>query len=69
LADPAMAPALFNNAEQDLGPAQVLVNNAAYGAPDTFPPGGLEFATEDLFLVRRSTRFVPGSRIDRFWLW
>jgi NAD(P)-dependent dehydrogenase (short-subunit alcohol dehydrogenase family) len=46
-----MAPALFDHAERALGPVQVLVNNAAYCAPDTFPPGGLEFATEDLFLV------------------
>jgi 3-oxoacyl-[acyl-carrier protein] reductase len=40
LADPAMAPALFDHAERALGPVQVLVNNAAYCAPDTFLPSG-----------------------------
>lgn len=39
LADAALVPQLFDRAEQALGPVQVLVNNAAYCAPDTFVPG------------------------------
>jgi 3-oxoacyl-[acyl-carrier protein] reductase len=38
LADPAVIPQLFDRAEQTFGPVEVLVNNAAYCAPDTFIP-------------------------------
>lgn len=38
LADPAVVPQLFDRAEQAFGPVQVLVNNAAHCAPDTFIP-------------------------------
>lgn len=39
LADPAVVSRLFDRAEQAFGPVQVLVNNAAHCAPDTFIPG------------------------------
>lgn len=38
LADPAAIPALFDRAERAFGPVEVLINNAAYCAPDTFLP-------------------------------
>jgi 3-oxoacyl-[acyl-carrier protein] reductase len=38
LSDPAAAPALFNAAEQSLGPVDVLVNNATGWIQDTFTP-------------------------------
>jgi 3-oxoacyl-[acyl-carrier protein] reductase len=38
LADPAIVPGLFDRAENAFGPVDVLVNNAAYDAPDTFVP-------------------------------
>ncbi len=38
LADPAAIPRLFDLVEATLGPVDVLVNNAAYCAPDTFLP-------------------------------
>ena len=42
LADPATIPALFDRAEATVGPVDVLVNNAAHCAADTFlPPGAL----------------------------
>lgn len=41
LADPATVPALFDWAGRTYGPAEVLVNNAAYDEPDTFVPHGL----------------------------
>ena len=42
LADPATIPALFDQAEQRLGPVEILVNNAAHWEADTFVPVGLE---------------------------
>ncbi len=39
LADPAVVGRLFDRAERAFGPVQVLVNNAAHCAPDTFIPG------------------------------
>lgn len=41
LAEPLTASTLFDRAEKTLGPVQVLVNNAAYCAPDTFLPSHL----------------------------
>lgn len=38
LSDPAIIPLLFDQAEEVFGPVDVLVNNAAYDAPDTFAP-------------------------------
>jgi 3-oxoacyl-[acyl-carrier protein] reductase len=38
LADMANIPMLFDEAEQHLGPVDILVNNAAYGKCDTFVP-------------------------------
>jgi 3-oxoacyl-[acyl-carrier protein] reductase len=38
LSDPNNIAALFDRAEQDLGPVEILVNNAAYGKCDTFVP-------------------------------
>lgn len=38
LADPATPARLFDAAESALGPVEVLVNNAAHGAADTFLP-------------------------------
>jgi len=40
LAQPPTAAALFAHAEYALGPVEVLVNNAAHCAPDTFLPSG-----------------------------
>lgn len=38
LTDASMIGWLFDEAEKELGPVDVLVNNAAYGIPDTFIP-------------------------------
>ena len=43
LADPENIPKLFDRAEKELGPVDILVNNAAYGKCDTFiPPAELD---------------------------
>jgi 3-oxoacyl-[acyl-carrier protein] reductase len=38
LGDPAIVPGLFDRAESEFGPVDVLVNNAAYDAPDSLAP-------------------------------
>jgi len=38
LADPATAARLFDSAEATFGPVEVLINNAAHGAADSFLP-------------------------------
>ncbi|MGA2361290.1 MAG: SDR family oxidoreductase [Candidatus Aminicenantales bacterium] len=38
LADPSSVPRLFDLCEQDLGPADILVNNHAHWLPETFDP-------------------------------
>ncbi|MGH3373109.1 MAG: SDR family NAD(P)-dependent oxidoreductase [Actinoallomurus sp.] len=40
LSDPAACRALLGSVEASLGPVDILVNNAAYGVPDTFIPAG-----------------------------
>jgi 3-oxoacyl-[acyl-carrier protein] reductase len=43
LADPASIPRLFDRAEREFGPVDILVNNAAFDQPDTFlPPDEIE---------------------------
>jgi 3-oxoacyl-[acyl-carrier protein] reductase len=40
LSDPAVIPRLFDRAEMEIGPVDILVNNAACDNPDTFVPRG-----------------------------
>ncbi len=42
LSDAAMVPALFDAAEQELGPVQILVNNASGWVADTFVPAATD---------------------------
>jgi 3-oxoacyl-[acyl-carrier protein] reductase len=42
LSDPAAAGRLFDAAEKDLGPVDILVNNASGWIADTFGPGGTD---------------------------
>lgn len=41
LADPRTILRLFDTTQENLGPVDVLVNNAAFNLPDTFAPGDL----------------------------
>jgi 3-oxoacyl-[acyl-carrier protein] reductase len=58
LADPAAAHALFDQAERDLGPVDILVHNASGWLADTFKPD-----TADRF--GRSLRPVSAETFDR----
>lgn len=70
LADPTVTPALFDRAEQAFGPVQVLVNNAAYCAPDTFLPaeegkrsiGGLGPTKHTITAASHDRHFAVNSR-------
>jgi 3-oxoacyl-[acyl-carrier protein] reductase len=58
LADPATVPALFDLAERDLGPVDILVHNASGWLADTFKP-----AASDRY--GRSLRTVSAESVDR----
>jgi 3-oxoacyl-[acyl-carrier protein] reductase len=58
LADPATVPALFDRAERDLGPVDILVHNASGWLADTF-----KAAASDRY--GRSLRPVSASSVDR----
>jgi len=63
LADPAAIPILFDRAEAALGPAEVLVNNAAHWEADSLVPGKVDDRPADLW-PPRSPNFTP-ERHDR----
>ena len=62
LSDPAVIPALFDQAESALGPVAVLVNNAAHWEPDTFLPADAELSNKltELFADRPASITVSG---------
>jgi len=70
LAEPSMASTLFDRAEKTFGPVQVLVNNAAYCAPDTFLPshagdrtiGGLGPLMRAITAASHDQHFAVNSR-------
>lgn len=55
LADPAAIPALFDAAEEHLGPVEILVNNASGWVADTFTPAGTDRYGRRLTLVSAAT--------------
>jgi 3-oxoacyl-[acyl-carrier protein] reductase len=58
LADPATVPALFDQAERDLGPVDILVHNASGWLADTFKPTAAD-------RYGRSLRPVSAESVDR----
>jgi 3-oxoacyl-[acyl-carrier protein] reductase len=71
LADPAHIPALFDAVEAALGPVEVLVNNAADWAADSFIPMGLPqfnpthvdtFGTRTITAATHDRHFAVNSR-------
>jgi len=62
LSDPLVIPGLFEQAEENLGPVEVLVNNAAHWEGDTFLPPGAELANKlDELWADRPERITAGS--------
>lgn len=59
LSDPVSAPALFSRAEAELGPIDILVNNAAHSTSDTFVP------TSDTDWASRCLTSVDAESFDR----
>jgi len=54
LADPAVPAALFDAAEEQLGPVDILVNNATGWVADTFAPAGADRLGRSLRRRRRA---------------
>jgi 3-oxoacyl-[acyl-carrier protein] reductase len=65
LADPATTPQLFDRAEAAFGPAQVLVNNAARGEPDSFIAPSLEPRNPHLELWTHRPDLITAESHDR----
>lgn len=66
LTDPGVAPALFDRAETQLGPVDILVNNAAYAAGDTFVPEE-EIPAERRRAGHYPKRTLTAESLDRHW--
>lgn len=65
LAQPAFATALFDAAEEALGPVQILVNNAAYWEADSFLPGQEEMANKAVELWTERPQSFDAGAFDR----
>lgn len=65
LSQPALVPALFNAAEEALGPVQILVNNAAYWEADSFVPGEEEMANKAVELWTERPQSFDAGAFDR----
>ena len=63
LADPSTIPRLFDEAEQRLGPVEILINNAAHWEADTFVPVGLLEQAADQWPPRSPN--LTADSIDR----
>lgn len=66
LADPAVVPQLFDQAERAFGPVEVLVNNAAHGMPDTLLPSIVLKGDERAAGGLRMRPFSAQSHDDHF---
>lgn len=65
LLDPAAIPTLFDRAEAELGPVEVLVNNAAYWEGDTFLPSGTELDNKLVELWTDRPQSITAASFDR----
>lgn len=59
LSDPTAAASLFFSAEQELGPVDILINNAAHSTADTFAPAS------DTDWASRKVTAIDASSFDR----
>ncbi len=65
LADAGTIPMLFNEAERQLGPVEIVVNNAAHWEADTFVPAGAELSNNLVELWTDRPRVTTAAIIDR----
>jgi 3-oxoacyl-[acyl-carrier protein] reductase len=65
LADASSIPALFDRAEQMLGPVEILVNNAAYWEADTFVPANAELDNKLVELWSDRPKSITASSFDK----
>lgn len=65
LSQPALAHALFDEAEQALGPVQIVVNNAAYWEADSFVPGEEEMVNKAVELWTERPQAFDAGAFDR----
>jgi 3-oxoacyl-[acyl-carrier protein] reductase len=65
LSDPSVVPILFDRAQADLGPVDVLVNNAAYWEGDTFLPAETELNNKLVELWTDRPRSITAASFDR----
>ena len=65
LSDSAMVPALFDRAEAELGPVDVLINNAAHWEADTFLPSKAELDNKLVELWTDRPQSITAASFDR----
>ncbi len=65
LSDATAIPELFDQAEEALGPVEVLVNNAAYWEGDTFVPAGLDLPNKAHELWTGRPQNITADGFDR----
>ncbi len=65
LSDPATIPVMFDKAESDLGPVEVLINNAAYWEGDTFIPHTQDLENRLVELWTDRSQVISAGTFDR----
>ena len=65
LSDPAVISTLFDKAETELGPVEILVNNAAYWEADTLLPSSADLENKLVELWTDRPRSVTAAGFDR----
>lgn len=65
LSQPGLARTLFDEAEQGLGPVQIVVNNAAYWEADSFVPGEEEMVNKAVELWTERPQSFEAGTFDR----
>ena len=65
LSDASMVPELFDQAERQLGPVEILVNNAAWWEADTFAPREAELMNKLVELWTDRPETITAAAVDR----
>jgi 3-oxoacyl-[acyl-carrier protein] reductase len=65
LSNPGSIPQVFDAAEEELGPVEVLINNAAYWEPDTFIPADESLVNKAVELWTSRPSPIDAGSFDR----